>query len=591
MKPLALEAPSMLGGCCAARIVNKRRRRQTMSVVPQKFHNITVLTAATAFSLGLHGCTGTSDPADESIAIASQELQGSVACTAAQLAELLKVTDDVYDVKCSFTLPAGSTIYRPLRFYGDAADGVTVDCNGSLIGHGGKNGLPDTHGTRMIEIRSKLTVSDGSVVKKANGYYERQRPEQITIKDCSVHGTVRIYGLGVNGEAEYVRQSSIDSAAPGHPARARDAAPYNVVLNNVTIHGGGGVPLYLSPGVTRVQLLNSTISGNSTGAGIYLDTESANNIIRNNEFTLNTGREIIAVDGSSGNLIVNNQFPHPEYGGIHLYRNCGEGGTVRWSGPHHNQFINNFFGSDYHPSIMVASRDGDSPHCDEDDGYDFGSSKYNWDYARYNAIMQNQMLNADVAMAIFVKHSTINSPNYVEHNQSVTARIVRKAGCYLPTGFAKDFILDDQTATVTETQSGSEVCVVKKCIDGVLSDVGDCTMTMVPFGCSKSGSNAGCNTSATCPSGTKIIGAKAACNLETTDVTADDLESTPAGIVDVVQLSDNTSDGKCIVGDTTVVSRDDVVRGPSGATSLTAHCEEHDNNGGECAVKGVLYCK
>jgi hypothetical protein len=173
-----------------------------MSAVSQNFK---VIAALTASSVGLYGCVGTSDPADELIAVMSQELQGSVACTASQMAELLKVTDDVYYVKCSFTLPAGSTIYRPLRLYGDAADGVTIDCNGSLIGHGGKDGLPDTHDTRMVEIRSKLTTLNGSVVKKANGYYERERPEQITIKDCSVHGTVRIYGLGVNGEAEFVR--------------------------------------------------------------------------------------------------------------------------------------------------------------------------------------------------------------------------------------------------------------------------------------------------------------------------------------------------------------------------------------------------
>jgi hypothetical protein len=365
------------------------------------------------------------------------------------------------------------------------------------------------------------------------------------------------------------------------------------VFNNVTIHGGGGVPLYLSPGVTRFQLLNSTISGNSSGAGIYMDTESGYNTIRNNEFTLNTGREAIAVDGSSYNLIVNNQFPYLEHDGINLYRNCGEGGTVRWSGPHHNQIINNFFNKpQYSLAVYLGSRDGDSPHCDEDDGYDFGSSKYDWDYARYNAVMQNQILdNTDVGTStVYVNHPTINSPNYLGSNVHVPARIDRNAGCYLPTGFGKNFILDGQTATVTQTQSGSEVCSVKKCVDGVLSDVSDCSMSMVSFGCSKSDSNAGCSTTATCPSGTKIIGAKAACNLETTDLTTDDLDSTPAGMIDVVRLSTNTEDGECKVGSTTVVSRADVIRGAYGSTSISAHCEEHDNNGGECAVKGILYC-
>lgn len=568
------------------------------------------LTLATVSSLGLPGCADTTDRVDidEVTASAPQKLDGSDACSDEEIAKILEVTHVQHDVTCSFTLPAGSVVYRPLRLYGDAADGVTIDCNGSSIGHTAFNGLSDTKDDLMIEVRSKYFVPDPdpkacgehdpspfTFVKNANGYYERERPEHITIKNCDIRGRVRIWGLASND----VCKSSRDDTGIGHTVRARDAAPQDIVLDNVTINTEGFVPLFLSPGVTRVQVLNSKFEGTSNSSAIYMSDESCCNTIRNTKFLVNTEREVIAVDGSSYNLFVNNWFTRLEDGGVFLYRNCGEKGTVRWRSPHHNQFINNFFNyntsSSPNPAIYIGSRDGDPDgkfgYCGLDSAYDFGSGADDRDFARYNTVMQNQFRYRSVSDSIDDKNPTLNSPNYVKYNETVSAEIVRKAGCYLPTGFGDDFILDGQTFAVVESQSGGEACVVKKCIDGALSDYSSCTMQTVPFGCSITDNNAGCSTTATCPSGTKIIGAKAACNLETTGIAANALESIPAGTVDVVTLSQNTSDSKCTVGATTVVSRPDVVRGSSTATSLVAHCEEYDSNGGDCAVKGVLYCK
>jgi hypothetical protein len=129
---------------------------------------------------------------------------------------------------------------------------------------------------------------------------------------------------------------------------AQAAAPSNVLLSNLTIEGVQRVPLYLSPGVTRVTIENSKFIGNTVSTVIYLDAESAYNTIRNNTFNVEGSstfrvREVIAVDGSAHNQITDNTFEKAVGGGVYLYRNCGEGGTVRHQSPQYNVIEDNNF--------------------------------------------------------------------------------------------------------------------------------------------------------------------------------------------------------------------------------------------------------
>jgi len=55
-------------------------------------------------------------------------------------------------------------------------------------------------------------------------------PERITIRNGSIRGSIRIYGLGVNGEAAKVRESS---RREGHTARAQAAAPRAILLEEL----------------------------------------------------------------------------------------------------------------------------------------------------------------------------------------------------------------------------------------------------------------------------------------------------------------------------------------------------------------------
>ena len=57
-------------------------------------------------------------------------------------------------------------------------------------------------------------------------------PEWITIRNGRIRGSIRIYGLGVNGEAPKVRESS---HREGHTARAQAAAPRAILLEDLQI--------------------------------------------------------------------------------------------------------------------------------------------------------------------------------------------------------------------------------------------------------------------------------------------------------------------------------------------------------------------
>lgn len=218
-----------------------------------------------------------------------------------------------------------------------------------------------------------------------------QRPEGIVVRNARIRGSVRIMGLGRNGEAPLVKESS---HREGHTARTQAAAPAGILISGVEIEAVRPIPLYLGPGVTKVTVENSSFTGWSCSVGIYLDAETADNVIRNNTFSLRTGREIIAVDGSADNHIEGNRFERFPFGGIYLYRNCGEGGTVRHQTPRGNVIACNHFAgtpcSLKSYGVWLGSRNGHRSYCHLDDGYPFGSSLDNGDFADDNHLTGNR---------------------------------------------------------------------------------------------------------------------------------------------------------------------------------------------------------
>jgi len=196
-------------------------------------------------------------------------------------------------------------------------------------------------------------------------------------------------GLGRNGEAEGVRKSSV---WPGHTRRSQAAAPRRIVLENLEIVASHRIPLYLAPGSTEVTVQNCRFGGWSVSTAVYLCAESGRHIIRGNHFATRVGREVLAVDGSARNLIENNTFEQMPLGGIYLYRNCGEGGTVRHQTPRENIIRGNIFRGTPRPghsAIWLGSRGGRRGYCGQDEGYDFGSSLDDRDFADDNTVTGN----------------------------------------------------------------------------------------------------------------------------------------------------------------------------------------------------------
>ena len=215
-------------------------------------------------------------------------------------------------------------------------------------------------------------------------------PENLIIRNGRLRGAIRIMGLGANGEAPLVRESS---QRPGHTGRAQAAAPRGIVLEDLQIEADHRIPLYLGPGVTDVKVRDCVFTGSSASVALYLDAESARNTIEDCTFDVRAGREVLAVDGSADNTIIGNRFARAAYGGIYLYRNCGEGGTVRHQTPRENRIERNVFNlSDLRPAsygVWLGSRQGRRSYCEEDAGYDFGSSIDNRDFADDNTVADN----------------------------------------------------------------------------------------------------------------------------------------------------------------------------------------------------------
>lgn len=237
-----------------------------------------------------------------------------------------------------------------------------------------------------IDCKGK-TYNDGKVTE-----LRIIKTNDITIRRCKINGSIRVAGLGLNGEAKGVRESS---RSEGHTERAQAAAPTRVTLESLTITGHGRIPVYLAPGVTKVTLQDSTLTGSSNAVALYLDAESGHNVIRDNAFNVATGgsREVIAIDGSADNVISGNDIRRAKHGGIYLYRNCGEGGTVRHQTPQRNRITGNSFDLDglawTEYGIWLGSRNGGRFYCSDDDGYAFGSSKDNRDFANDNRVSGN----------------------------------------------------------------------------------------------------------------------------------------------------------------------------------------------------------
>ena len=258
--------------------------------------------------------------------------------------------------------------FETIVLAGSKSSGLIVDLGGGSFNDG-----------KLTELLIQSVSVDG----------HWDRPENITIRNGKLRGSIRIMGLGRNGQAAPVRSSS---HRKGHTERAQAAAPRRITLENLFLEANHRIPLYVAPGVTEVTVRNCTFAGWSVATAIYLCAESAGNAITGNTFTTEVNREVIAVDGSARNRIEGNRFAWIPFGGVYLYRNCGEGGTVRHQSPRENLISGNTFlacprWGNY--AVWLGSRGLWSPYCGQDAGHGFGSSADDRSFANDNTVSAN----------------------------------------------------------------------------------------------------------------------------------------------------------------------------------------------------------
>ena len=509
------------------------------------------------------------------------------ACSAERVAQVLAPATEsssAVEIDCNLTLSAHDVVTRRLLLTGPRASGVTIECNGALLDGTGIN-----RGQDMILVRSRR-------IEEADGTVRFERPSDITVRGCEVHGSVRLVGMGRNGEGADVRESS---RRPGHVARARAPAPTRIVLDELVIEAHGRTPVYFAPGVTDSALLRSELRGTAASVALYLDAESSRNLIRDNYIHTSNPREQLAIDGSSHNRILANRFSALDSGGIYLYRNCGEGGTIRISTPSYNEILDNVFyydryrGSD--PAVFLGSRDGHRSYCDADRGFGYGSSADDRDFAQYNVVMGNRIYRRDVDEMIITRYPATSSPNYLEHNETVDRAEPRLPGCHVPFGHLTRYIRHGESIDLFRGADGHPYCAGYsfECLDGELGAIGesDCALTTHTFGCEIEGSDTGCSGAWTCPSGRTLVAASAACNLESGGVSDAQLSSVVRGSISVVRTSDVVRDGSCWAG-AQILSSGSLPLSSTlvGSRGVSFGCRERDRNGGDCEIRGIGYC-
>ena len=304
-------------------------------------------------------------------------------CDAAHTEQIRRSTDTSdLNLKCSLTLSADVILSRRVVIEGEESSDVVLDCVGGMIV------APEAEPYSLL-IQSR---------HNADGTWSV--PHHVQVKNCTIVGGTRIVGMGINGQAEVVRQSSL---TVGHTERAQAAAPAYTELDDMTFQGRGTIPLYIAPGVTHTVVRDSKITGRSASTAIYLDAESAHTQLQRNTIDTKTRRELLAVDGSAHNVIAGNRFVAPRFGGIYLYRNCGEGGTIRHQSPQFNRIMSNVFdygqGGGWRPAVWLGSRAGWlgwRSYCSADAGYALGSSADDGDFANRNMVQDNVWVNRSI---------------------------------------------------------------------------------------------------------------------------------------------------------------------------------------------------
>jgi hypothetical protein len=368
------------------------------------------------------------------------------ACTDEQMAHILarpsptlpgglvdpEAADASVVVDCSLRLQPDDVITKALRFVGSASSHLEFDCNGALV-EPLANLRKDRDAIRVETERR--TVGDR---------FEYDPARDVVVRNCRVHGSVRIassyYKPGPDADDYRNRRG------PDFVDEVRATSPTRIRFENLAITNRGWRTdtVYFEQGVTLSRLVESKVVHDANGLALYISAESGFNTVDNNEFHANSHnkREVMALDSTEGNVVSRNWFSGLDYGGIYLYRNCGEKGQIRYTGVRRNIIRDNIFYYSWamipDPAIHVGSNNGEDKKnwsCDIDAGaprwtaaevdpswgWDAdweASSTQDYDYARLNVIENNRFCDKDASL-IHIRNPSFNWGNQLRDNRGI----------------------------------------------------------------------------------------------------------------------------------------------------------------------------
>lgn len=363
------------------------------------------------------------------LVIFSKEAEAAPNCSASQMAEISRFTSIPAEVKCNINMSSSDIIRRPIVFRGAASSNVTVNCNGGMIA------VPAAYRDTVdaIDVESTQSGDQFSI------------PENITVKNCEVFGSIRISSTYYIGNA-----ISGNDAGPSTVMTKRNTSPRYITYDNLTVTNANTNKkrkdtVYFEQGVTYSTLKNSKVIHDGSGVPIYLAPDAAYNVIYNNEFhNERQSRELFAIDGAEHNRIERNWFSGLSKGGIYLYRNCGENGNIRYGVPRKNTISDNIFYyksySGSNPAIYLGSRftqkSTNESYCDLDSGKNWTitdvPASLNWDqdwessssddrdFARDNTVTGNRICNRNPNDVIKTQIPFFNHSNTVNNNTRIT---------------------------------------------------------------------------------------------------------------------------------------------------------------------------
>jgi parallel beta-helix repeat protein len=340
---------------------------------------------------------------------AARKADQLVDCSHASTRVTITVTSHL-DSRCTYT--GGFDI---------TASNVTLDCRGALL---------------------RDTAADGvnAIVVAVDANANLQN---VTIRDCRIEGFFHGIDIARNG---------VNQLAAGHEY---DHYLRNVVVEDTNVADTHAVGIYVHPYVTGTVLRGDVVTG-SASTGLYLDEGSRGGRIEGNVFASNgfvengpggtntsfgglsvrfwgPGREGIAVDGSSDNVIRGNWIAGNSAGGVFLYTNCGENvhtDPADWLdhryGAEHNDVEGNVIAGSG-TGVWVASRMGENvyPMDCSDVPYVSGPFKaITLDRAPYTTVRANVIVGAAFGVRVEDDHATVVQNWFVASSPADYAVIV-----------------------------------------------------------------------------------------------------------------------------------------------------------------------